>query len=159
MGLLSRAVEARVNDLRVGTFEFLNEARDLGWPPFWNVVESDVWGFYLHYIGSNHDLAHAEQKRLCIDWIEKNPIGTTPAWHPFPTSLRLVNWCNVRLTPPDILSGVYRQAAFLYDHLETHLLGNHLLENARALTVADVYLRRQGNAEAWIRRELQVYEK
>ena len=159
MCALPYAAKASPADLRTGTFEFLNEARDLGWPPDWKAVESDLWGFHLHYFGYIHDLGHAEKETLCIDWIEKNPIGTEPAWHPFPISLRLVNWCKAGLAHPDILSSMYRQAAFLYDHLETHLLGNHLLENARALITAGVYLRGQGDADAWIRRGLQIYEK
>jgi uncharacterized heparinase superfamily protein len=153
------AAQTNADGIRSGVFDFLNHEREMGRPPRWAEVESDLWGFHLHYFGYIHVLTRDEQEELCLDWIENNPIGTEPAWHPFPISVRLVNWCKAGLEHPDILSSMYRQAAYLHDHLETHLLGNHLLENARALVTAGVYLLGHGAAEAWVRRGLDLYEE
>jgi len=69
-------------------------------------------------------------------------------WDPYPTSLRLMNWCGVFLgkcrgqTQGDsqflsrLWASLYVQAEWLRRHLETHLLANHLLENAAALALA-----------------------
>ena len=66
-------------------------------------------------------------------------------WEPYPTSLRLVNWCAVffarhaERTAADpafrdaLWRSIYLQAEWLLRHVETHLMGNHLLENAVAL--------------------------
>jgi len=159
MVISTRAAAADAAGLRAGLFNFMHVTHDLGWPPDWMAVDSDLWGFHLHYFGYIHALKPTEQEELCLNWIERNQIGIEPAWHPFPTSLRLINWCKARLTHPEILSSIYRQASFLHDHLETHLMGNHLLENARALITAGTYLHGQGAAESWVRTGRYLYEE
>src|SRR6185295_11229965 len=67
---------------------------------------------------------------------------------PYPISVRLLNWTARFFGEPGDLSGagsafleqlwrsIFLQAEWLSLHLERHLLGNHLLENAAALTFA-----------------------
>jgi uncharacterized heparinase superfamily protein len=122
-----------------GQFRFLNHTRDLGWPPEWHPPASDLWRFELHYFQYLPLLDSSDQRALCRDWILANPVGTTPGWHPYPTSLRIVEWCRAGLDDETVLRSLYQQAAHLSRNLETHLLGNHLLENARALVCAGCY--------------------
>ena len=94
--------------------------------------------FQLHYF----DWApHTPRERLLrqIDsWIAANPPGAWPSWHPYPTSLRIVNWIRALgpTMPEGVAASVAIQAAFLKRNLEFHLGGNHLLENLRALLAA-----------------------
>ncbi|XWW46551.1 alginate lyase family protein [Fibrella sp. USSR17] len=66
-------------------------------------------------------------------------------FEPYPTSLRLLNWrAFVRgngIHDPLIEQHLYQQTALLRTRLEYHLGGNHLLENACALTVMAIHFR------------------
>jgi uncharacterized heparinase superfamily protein len=144
--------------IKPGTFSFLNQVRELGCPVNWRPAEAPLlWQFNLHYFNYLHVLDKKDQADLCHEWIRANSIGAEPGWHPFPTSLRIVNWCKAGLQGQDILKSLYLQAAYLYRNLETHLLGNHLLENARALIFAGSYFRDQGEAPKWLSRGLDIY--
>jgi uncharacterized heparinase superfamily protein len=76
-------------------------------------------------------------------WIAAHPRPGTDAWHPYPTSLRIANWCDVLQRigdDPEIRGSIRAQARFLFKHLEHDVRGNHLLENARALIRAGALL-------------------
>ena len=60
---------------------------------------------------------------------------------------------------PDLLESLYQQAAYLSRNLETHVYGNHLLENARALVIAGCYLAEHGEADTWRAQGLEVYQR
>lgn len=144
--------------VRRGCFCFLNDKADLGRPVDWPAPSrSLLWRFNLHYFQYLHLLAPDEQVALCREWVARNPVGEGVGWHPYPTALRIVNWCRAGLTAPDLLASLYRQAAYLYRNLETHVCGNHLLENARALVLAGRHLRGQGEANRWLERGLAIY--
>lgn len=144
--------------LRAGEFEFLSEKAFLGRPVDWEAPgQSLLWRFNLHYFHYLHLLSDREQVALCRDWIASNPVGEGAGWHPYPTSLRLVNWCRSGLAAREVLESLYRQAAYLFRTVETHVYGNHLLENARALVMAGWYLRGQGEADRWRKRGLAIY--
>jgi len=141
-----------------GQFCFLNEEATLGRPVDWAALEQSLlWRFNLHYFDYLHLLGTDEQEILCREWIAANPVGKGVGWHPYPTSLRLVNWCRVELSVPDVLESLYRQAAYLSRTVETHVYGNHLLENARALVLVGGYLQGQGEADQWIEQGLSIY--
>ena len=141
-----------------GDFCFLNEEASLGRPVDWAAPEqSHLWRFTLHYFHYLHLLSTQEQVALCREWVAANRRGEGVGWHPYPTSLRLVNWCRAGLPASDLLESLYRQAAYLYRTVETHVYGNHLLENARALVLAGCYLQGQGEADRWVRRGLALY--
>src|SRR5207247_8423600 len=55
-----------------------------------------------------------------------------------------------------LLESLYLQAAYLYRNLETYVLGNHYLENARALVFAGVNFGGQGEAAAWLEKGRQI---
>lgn len=141
-----------------GRFRFLGKEAALGCPVDWAAPQrSLLWRFFLHYFHYLHALAPQEQVALCRDWMAANPVGSDVGWHPYPTSLRLVNWCTAQLPAPDVRASLYRQAAYLSRTVETHVYGNHLLENARALLVAGCALRGQGEAPRWAAQGRALY--
>ena len=141
-----------------GRFCFLNEEAHLGRPVDWTAPEQSLlWRFNLHYFDYLHLLESREQVALCREWIAANPVGTEVSWHPYPISLRLVNWCRAEVAASDLLESLYRQAAYLSRTVETHVYGNHLLENARALVLAGCYLQGQGEADRWVDQGLSIY--
>lgn len=142
-----------------GRFCFLNEQAHLGRPVDWSAPEQSLlWQFNLHYFHYLPLLEPDEQSALCREWVAENPGGSGAGWHPYPTSLRIVNWCKAELTAPDLLESLYLQAAHLSRNIETHVYGNHLLENARALVMAGCYLQGQGEAPHWRKRGLDLYQ-
>ncbi len=147
-------------ELLSGRVTFLNETEQPGWLPDWKAEDrSLLWRFNLHYFHQLHLLSRDEQLALCRHWCgtfsEPDPV----AWHPYPTSLRIVNWCRADLNDRLVQESLYRQAAFLFRNLETFVYGNHLLENARALVMAGTYFRGQGEADAWLQRGIQLYRE
>ncbi len=104
-------------------------------------------------------------RALVARWVLENPPGRGSGWEPYPTSLRIVNWVKWALAG-NALEEVARQSLavqtrFLRERLETHLLGNHLWANAKALVFAGAFFD-GAEAEAWrvkglglLRRELE----
>ena len=133
----------------------LSEQVDLSVPVEWNPpARSLLWRFHLHYF--NWAPAHPEKFiALADDWIVNNPVGAGPGWHPYPTSLRLINWIRsfvlVERHEADgtRLRSIAHQAAHIESNLEQHLGGNHLIENYFALLVAGLFFRGPA-AERWL---------
>jgi uncharacterized heparinase superfamily protein len=105
-----------------------------------------LWEYNLHYFEYLWPLEFDSAKTVVRDWIAKHPLERRAVgWEPYPTSLRLVNWCAVffsrhaertaadRAFRDELWRSIYLQAEWLLRHVETHLMGNHLLENAAAL--------------------------
>ncbi len=87
----------------------------------------------------------ASVQSLVERWLDVHPPGTGIAWDPYPTALRLVNWIDAASAldarVPEawrqrFLQSIYVQADWLSQRLERHLLGTHLLKDAKALIVA-----------------------
>jgi uncharacterized heparinase superfamily protein len=146
-------------DLRKGVLSFLNETRNLGRPINWQPDASLLWQFNLHYFNYLYLLDDEMRADFCRDWVESNPVGSEPGWHPYSTSLRVINWCKAGFESEDILQSLYQQSAYLHRNLETHLLGNHLLENARALVFAGCFFEGRGEASDWLSRGLEIYRE
>ncbi|MBI2378488.1 MAG: alginate lyase family protein [Deltaproteobacteria bacterium] len=143
-----------------GKFTFLNETRELGMPPSWDPVGAPLlWTFNLHYFQFLHLLDPRAQLEVCRSWIRACPPVQRPAWHPYPLSLRIGAWVRARLDDRQILESLYQQSSFLSKHLETHVYGNHLLENARALVLAGTFFERFGEAPSWRELGLSVITK
>lgn len=131
-----------------GILEFLNERREIGFPPRWadSRLASKLWDYNLHYFDWLHVLDFPAAKVVIQDWIKQHPPEAQGiAWDPYPTSLRCLNWTlyffvnHHQCTADDPKFGttlwpsLCRQANFLSHNLETHILGNHLFENIAAL--------------------------
>jgi uncharacterized heparinase superfamily protein len=125
--------------IRAGRFTFLNQPRDLGWPPRWQVPEAPLlWQLNLHYLEWIRALPPADALSAALDWIERNPPARKAvAWWPYTASLRLETLCLLAGDDPAaaraLWPSVWRQTEHLSRRLEYHLLANHLLENAVAL--------------------------
>jgi uncharacterized heparinase superfamily protein len=156
--------ENPAGDLLRGEFRFVNRRERLGWPPRWSGEQPRLWQYNLHYFEYLWALDYADARTVVADWIaahelERGRVG----WEPYPTSLRLVNWCGyffgrhadrIASDPAfrdTLWRSVHLQAEWLAAHLETHLLGNHLLENAASLAFCGSCFAGP-QAEAWYRR-------
>lgn len=120
-----------------------------------------LWRFHLHYFDFLHLLGTEERWELCREWIEHNPPARGVGWHPYPTSLRVANWCKLLdgAAPAPVRESLYRQAGFLARNLETYLTGNHLLANARALVLAGLCFGERGEAPDWVSKGLAMYRE
>ena len=146
-----------IDALAVNEFLLINERHkiDLG---SWTAPEaSHLWNFNLHYFEYCVPLAaryarteNADDlelfKRLVSAWIDKCEYPTGDAWHPYTTSLRLVNWMIcLDLFGEAVINDVgffekftasaYRQYRHLLVNQEKHLLANHYLENLKTLLI------------------------
>ena len=138
-------------------FRCLNQEKELHFPTGWNDLRSDkLWLYNLHYFDDlsapathvqwNHDLIR--------HWIDDNPVAKGVGWEPYPLSLRIVNWIKWSLAgntlSDEMLFSLALQARFLTRKMEHHLLGNHLLANAKALIFAGLFFQGQ-EAEHWLK--------
>jgi hypothetical protein len=118
--------------------------------------EGKSWNYMIHYFDHAASLAAAARTqadtalrdRVCAhlaQWIEVHPPGAGLAWEPYPTALRIVNWLDLlqrfdtwcdAAWREQVLRSLYVQAAWLERHLERHLLGTHLLKDAKALVLS-----------------------
>lgn len=100
-----------------------------------------LWVYNLHYFRYLWSVGAATGRDLVDDWIQANTVPGTPAWDPYPISLRVREWLEW-LFHHDCLDADFRsrvarsivqQTEALCRRLEFHLMGNHLLENAITL--------------------------
>ena len=133
-----------------GRFCFQNDERAVGRPVDWNPTGAPLlWRYNLHYFDYLWSLPFEAARDLVLDWVEHHPFDRGHVgWDPYPISLRILNWCayffgaQAERTREDseflreIRKSLAMQAFRLSRRLEYHLLGNHLLENAAALTLA-----------------------
>jgi uncharacterized heparinase superfamily protein len=158
-----------------GEFQFWGVQRRLPLDRVWAAPDLGLsWNYPLHYHDALPALADLPDLRsgVCrfVDaWIASHPPGTGCAWDPYPTALRIVNWLDVVATlgadadpawRTRVRESVWVQAAWLERRLERHLLGTHLLKDAKALAIAGAAFagaaaaRWRRRAHAILRREL-----
>ena len=136
-------------------FRFLNIENEL--PKGWNSQSVEkLWLYNLHYFDDLNARSSAVRRswhlKLISRWIAENRPGVGLGWDPYPISLRVVNWIKWLLADnhpnADILNSLAVQLRFLASRLEFHLLGNHLLANAKALIFGGLFF--EGiEAENW----------
>ncbi len=127
-----------------------------------SAFDDDLRRYHLHYLDqlrAAHDPFTGFGASLIARWIAQNPPGSTPGWEPYPISRRLVNAIKAalrgRLCSPEALASLALQARHLLPRLEFHLLGNHLLANAKALLYAGMFFSGP-EAERWRARGLAL---
>lgn len=112
----------------------------------WNTDENGpLWSYNLNYMDwLEQDNISTEE---CTKWIDQfiselpnNQVGLAP----YPIALRIINWAKFFSRHPECQNkqrndSMYAQALLLEHKLEYHLLGNHLLEDSYALTIAAIY--------------------
>jgi uncharacterized heparinase superfamily protein len=130
----------------------------------WNRPDRDkLWLYNLHYFDDLTACDAADRNRWHRDlvgrWIVENPVGVGNGWEPYPLSLRIVNWIKWALAgaqlEPSWLESLAIQIRWLEDRLEWHLLGNHLLANAKALVFAGLFFV-DPQAARWLERGLSI---
>jgi uncharacterized heparinase superfamily protein len=134
--------------LAENTFRFLNETRKVATSAGWNDPEVEkLWLYNLHYFDDLTSANAVERKdwhrNLIERWIAENPAGVGNGWEPYTISLRIVNWIKWSLAGGELSekarASLVVQVRFLSERLECHLLGNHLLANAKALVFAGAF--------------------
>lgn len=114
----------------------------------WNHPDVEkLWLYNLHYFDDLNAKGREDRTvwhRSLIDrWIENNRPGEGNGWEPYPASLRIVNWIRYCLEGHEPAAhwthSLAVQARWLQRKVEWHLLGNHLMANAKALLFAGVY--------------------
>jgi len=60
---------------------------------------------------------------------------------------------------PEVAASLYLQTAFLHRMVESHVLGNHIMDNARALVLAGAAFGGRGPASTWLRQGLHLYRE
>ena len=153
---LQKAIEShpRCGGEKLPEFTFLNLAAK---PKGWNDESLDMlWRYNLHYFDC---LAakNAEDAKLVERWIAENPKGSIPGWDPYPTSLRIVNWVKYLNNNPElpasqrlsIENSLRDQLYWLSNHVEWHIMANHLMANLKALIIGNKWFGRE-NAK-WMR--------
>jgi len=154
------ALLERARAIREGRFSFLSREADFAKGIDWAAGGFDrLWRFNLHYFEFGLDLAlayHATRdeayagrfEEIASDWMASAPLGKGDAWHPYPLSLRLVNWIwawhlfgdALGELKPAMSRSMALQARYLLLHLERDIGGNHLVKNAKALAMAGAFL-------------------
>lgn len=150
-------------------FRFLNVAGELVDDNAWQTQDAAagidrLWLYNLHYFD---DLTAADSgarrewhTSLIQHWIAANPPGHGVGWEPYPVSRRIVNWVKSSWHGGTLdeaaVQSLAVQARWLARRLEYHLLGNHLLANAKALVFAGLFFAGP-EAEAWLRRGLEIF--
>lgn len=128
-------------------FTFLNEVNQLSMVGWDNPSQPKLWRYNLHYFDCLNQLGVeneevALQSNLINKWITENPYGKGTGWEPYPTSLRIINWIKWHFKTNSLSAeaklSLWHQVNWLAGRPEYHLLGNHLLINAKALLFACV---------------------
>lgn len=163
----TNCVGRQVSMLAPLRFRFLGHDAELQDSSGWNDSEKPkLWLYNLHYFD---DLRAGESapraawhRDLIARWIAENPPTTGNGWEPYPISLRVVNWIAWALAGNDLgaaaRDSLAVQTRALRGSLEYHLLGNHLLANAKALVFAGCYFSGD-EAERWRRTGLDLLER
>lgn len=144
-------------------FHFLNDLGnidEIGWD---GPAKDKLWRYNQHYFddlnAKDADLRSEWHRDLLVDWIRQNPVGEGSGWEPYPVSLRIVNWLKSSFSGQKLSPGMEQslaiQANYLAQHVEWHLLGNHLFANAKALLFSGLYFDGK-DANDWLECALKV---
>jgi uncharacterized heparinase superfamily protein len=136
---------------------FLNRERDLKVSADWHDGAERLWLYNLHYFD---DLVAKEaasraswHDALIATWIRDNPPARGVGWESYPISLRAVNWIKWSLGGKALdggaCSSLATQLRYLRRRIEWHLLGNHLLANAKALIFGGLFFAGH-EADEWL---------
>lgn len=136
---------------------------EVGWD---NLAFDKLWRYNLHYFDDLNSERAQERSAWHDDllrrWLRENPPPVGTGWEPYPTSVRIVNWVKWSLAgnelPAEALHSLAVQARWLSDRLETHLLGNHLMQNGKALMFAGAFFDGP-EADAWLARGRGILER
>lgn len=151
-----------------GTCQFLNQTHAIRVAQDWNTPDrSKLWLYNLHYLDELSAVQAVDRRSMHAlwwqRWLAENPVGRGNGWEPYPLSLRIVNlvkWWSCETAAPDEtwVESFVLQVQWLAARKEYHLLGNHLLANAKALVFAGAFLD-GAQAEAWVAQGLSILDE
>ncbi|WP_421864779.1 heparinase II/III family protein [Motiliproteus sp.] len=144
-------------------FQFLNEHHELRGSNWDKAEWSKLWRYNLHYFDDLNAIGAPDRETwhhlLLERWVHQNPPGTGTGWEPYPTSLRIVNWIKWSLAGHQLtdeqLQSLAIQVRWLSRRLERHILGNHLLANAKALVFAGLFFEGP-EADRWLKCGIEI---
>ena len=148
-------------------FRFLSAEREASAAADWNRPDwPKLWLYNLHYFddlcATDAAARVAWHRALVSRWIAENPPAGGNGWEPYPLSLRLVNWIKwlAAGNAPEagMVDSLAVQARWLMARLEWHLLGNHLLANAKALVFAGTFFA-GAEADTWRQQGLAILRR
>ena len=125
-----------------------------------------LWRYNQHYFNDlNSRLAIARYQwhlNLLENWIKQNPPACGVGWDPYPTSLRVVNWIKWSLSKgflsDSCIQSLAIQVRYLFTRLEFHLLGNHIIANAKALIFTGLFFK-GSEADKWLDSGLAILKR
>lgn len=130
-----------------GTFTAVGETARIDAAIDWNSpAPSKLWLFNVHYLDdlANERITEADRAALLDGWIAANPPARGVGWHPYPTSLRLVNAIKFASRHGDAsarwMESIASQAHALDWQVEHQIGANHVLANAKGLVFAGAFL-------------------
>lgn len=143
------------------SFVFLNQPKQFPATINWNFQDhGKLWNYNLQYFNFlNQEGLSNDLKETWLSEIGNSLKKGTLPLEPYPVALRVMNTIRYLSSNENnniqIIKDVYAQLNFLYHHLEYHLLGNHLLEDAFALFMGG----KAFNEEAWIEKSKTILYK
>ena len=129
-------------------YTFINQTLQVPHDTWFPKDASRLWLYNLHYFNTIHTIPSSQALHLIKSWIKHVPLGTPDAWHPYTTSLRVTNWIywiseNKHTldipTKKHLLNSLWKQVFYIRYNLEKDVLGNHYLENLRALILGAIF--------------------
>ncbi len=141
---LQESIHIQDSYLRGDKFSLLNLSKSFEDGIDWNYAEyGKLWTYNLTYFDFlSQEGIKEEGKALIYDFIESSH-NIKDGMEPFPISLRGINWIKFlsfyKIEDQKIEDALYAQYDILYQNLEYHLLGNHLLENGFSLLFGAYY--------------------
>ena len=128
--------------------------------------QSHLWQYNQNYfddLNSDFDHNDIDAKLNLIDtWINTDKLKNSVGWEPYPTSIRIVNWIKFHFNHGRLgtieLQSLASQVDWLSQNIEWHILGNHILINAKALIFGGLLFEGK-NAENWLKTGLSILTK
>ena len=146
------------------SFRFLSKDGEVRSPSDWNGPNQEkLWLYNLHYfddLTAVNATARAAWHRNLVDrWIAENPVTSGNGWEPYPVSLRIVNWIKWAFVGSQLkefwIASLAIQSRWLEQQIEWHLLGNHLIANAKALIFSGLFF--EGTeADRWLDKGVSI---
>lgn len=152
-----------VKDILIDQFTFINLTNKVDLSKAWNNKGlQHLWRYNLHYFeylfklayeysnGNNQNQYYNKFKYLIENWIDNNSFAYGDGWHPYTISLRMSNWISVyhvfrkRIVldydfDRKFKTTIYLQYKYLQNNLEKDVLGNHYMENIKALIIGSIF--------------------
>ncbi len=148
-------------------FVFLNKVKSI--PDNLEIEKikySKLWIYNLNYfdfLNCNMDkIRHSIALDFMKRWVNEVKSPNYYGYDPYPTSIRIVNWIkfylHTNIMNDNVKLSLRKQTDYLYHNLEWHLLGNHILANAKALIFSGLFFVDQ-DSKKWRLKGVQIYRK